>query len=87
MDPNELVAIYSVTNPVKAEIIKNALEDEGIECAIGNETQAGFTGVLDIRILVRASDADRAKELIEENEAELAAEPETDEEDDVDEEE
>lgn len=65
MDDLDLVEVYSLKNPAIAEIIKNALEAEGIRCELGNETQAGMTGILDIRVFVRASDAQRARELIE----------------------
>ena len=78
MDPNELVTVYTVTNPVQGEIIKNALEDEQIQCALEGEAQAGLTGVLEIRVMVRAADAERAAELIREHEARLAAEREDD---------
>lgn len=74
MDPNELVTVYTVTNPVQGEIIKNALEDEQIQCALEGEAQAGLTGVLEIRVMVRAVDAERAAELIREHEARLASE-------------
>ena len=42
MDTNDLVAVYTVANPVKAEIIKNALAGEGIRCFIEGENQAGI---------------------------------------------
>lgn len=64
MDDLDLVEVYSLKNPAIAEIIKNALEAEGIRCELGNETQAGMTGILDIRVFVRAVDAERARELI-----------------------
>lgn len=73
MDPKELVAVYTVTNPVQAEIIKNALEDEEIQCALDGEAQAGLTGVLEIRIMVMAKDADRALALIQDHEEHFAA--------------
>lgn len=65
MDDLDLVEVYSLKNPAIAEIIKNALEAEGIRCELGNETQAGMTGILDIRVFVRAVDAQRARDLIE----------------------
>lgn len=70
MDPAELVTVYTVANPVEAEIIKNALEAEGIRCFVENEGQAGEIGLtgLEIRINVPATAAERARVFIEEHE-------------------
>lgn len=64
MDPNELVEVYTTTKVMEAEVIKNLLEGEGIPCEVANETQAGLTGLLSVPVLVRASDQERARELI-----------------------
>jgi hypothetical protein len=66
---DELVAVYSVKEPIEAEIIKNALHAEGIQAAIENENQAGLTGVFDIRILVPAPDEVEARRILAEHEA------------------
>lgn len=68
MDPNELVSVYTVNEPTLAELIRAELHGEGIACEVGGETQAGFSGVLRIDVLVRAKDADRARRFIEEHE-------------------
>jgi hypothetical protein len=65
MQDLDLVDVYTVKNPAIGEIICNALEAEGIPCRLDNESQAGLTGIFDIQVLVRAADADRARELIE----------------------
>lgn len=59
-----IVTVYSVDDSVKAEIIKNALEEHGIQCEIGGEHQGGFTGALSIDIIVSESDAPLAKQII-----------------------
>jgi hypothetical protein len=64
MDELDLIEVYSVKNLATAEIVKNALEAEGIACRLDNESQAGLTGIFDIKVLVRAADEDRARELI-----------------------
>lgn len=64
MDANELVKVYTITDPGRAEIIRGALEDAGIPCELGGEGQGGFTGILAIDLLVRSADADRAKKII-----------------------
>ncbi len=70
MDTNDLVTVYTVSNPVKAEIIKNALAEEGIRCFIEGENQAGEAGLIgiQIRLLVPAADVDRAARFIENHE-------------------
>ena len=53
MDANEPVVVHTTNNLSEAEILKNVLEGEGIECELDGENQGGFVGVLDVRILVR----------------------------------
>jgi DNA-binding GntR family transcriptional regulator len=68
IDGDELVTAYTLKDPNVAEIIKNALRGEGILCELDGEGQAGLSEVLEIGILVRARDADRARKLIEQHE-------------------
>jgi len=68
MDGGQLVTAYTLKDPYKAEIIKNALRGEGIPCELDGEGQAGLSDVLDIGVLVRAQDADLARCLIEQHE-------------------
>jgi hypothetical protein len=67
MDPNELVTVYTVANEIQAEIIKNALEEEGIPAFVEGGMQAGEAGLvgLPIRIEVAAHHAERARRFIE----------------------
>lgn len=77
MKPDELVTVYTVANPMEAEILRNALNAEGIVCQIGDESQGAFTGLtaMEIDILTRAEDADRARAiLLREEEAHRRAE-------------
>jgi hypothetical protein len=70
MDPNELVTVYTVSNNLEAEIIKNALNNEGIKCFVEGGLQAaesGLTGLV-VRIDVPAVDADRARKFIQHHE-------------------
>jgi hypothetical protein len=64
----EPVPVYSVKNAYQAEIIKSFLQSEGIACSIEGEGQIGLAGILDIRLLVRAADADLARKLIKQHE-------------------
>ncbi len=70
MDQDELVTVYTLTDPNESEIIKGALHAEGIACELGGEGQAGFTGLWEIDVMVRAEDADRARKIIESHERE-----------------
>ena len=67
--PNDLVSVYSTNNAVEAEILRTALHGEGIKCEIDGENQAGLTGIIsmEIRLLVRAEDSDRARKNLEQH--------------------
>ena len=64
MDTNDLITVAKLTDPYLAEIIRGALESEGIPCRLGGEGQAAHLGTFDIDVLVRAIDADRADKII-----------------------
>jgi len=68
MDPNELEVVYTTTEPTRAELIRGMLQSEGIASEVEGENQAGLSGVLGVRILTRAWDADRARKLIKSHE-------------------
>lgn len=67
--PNELVSVYSTNNAGEAEILRAALHGEGIKCEIDGENQAGLAGIIsmEIRLLVRAEDFDRARKYLEQH--------------------
>ena len=66
MSSDELVTVYTVKNPVQAELVRIALENEGISCHLDGEGQGGggLVGVFDMHVVVRAADAERAREVI-----------------------
>jgi hypothetical protein len=70
MDTDDLVTIYSATDPGTAEIIKNFLEAEGIRCFLENENQGGFEGLtgMAIHVQVPASAAAHARKLLAQHE-------------------
>jgi hypothetical protein len=67
VDPNELVTVYTVSNNIEAEIIKNALNSEGIKCFVEGGLQAAEAGLagIPIHIEVPAQNADRARKFLE----------------------
>lgn len=76
--PDELVTVYTVANPMEAEIIKAELRNEGIDCWIGNEEQAALTGLtaMEIDIMTRAEDAPRARKILLQHEPKRKSEEE-----------
>ena len=62
-DSEGLVVLSTVTDPSLAHIMKIALNKNGIECEIDGGFQAGYTGVLAIRMLVPAAQAEQARAL------------------------
>ncbi len=70
MDIHDPVVVYTVSNPVEAEIIKSALQAEGIRCFLDGINQAAEVGLIafEIKVTVPAGDADRARKLIEQHE-------------------
>jgi hypothetical protein len=67
MSEDELLTVYTLQDAGQAEVIRIALENEGIPCTVGGN-RAGLTGILEIDIMVRAPDALRARQLIEAHE-------------------
>ncbi len=63
--PLDLVAVRSLYDEATAEVLRIILEDEGIRCHVENSYQAGLAGVLPVRLLVPASDAEKAKRVLE----------------------
>jgi hypothetical protein len=83
MPLDELVHVYSVKEPIEAEIVKNALHAAGIQAAIENENQAGLTGIFDIRIFVPAHEEAAARQILAEHEEAMKNAPADDLEDDL----
>jgi hypothetical protein len=63
---NQLVTIKKLKDPVKAEMVKGALEEQGVQCLLDGAGQAGLSGLLNIRIQVLESDRERAEALLAE---------------------
>lgn len=64
-DRLNLKTVIKVRDSGLAEVLKLRLEDEGIRCVIEGGNQAGLAGVLQMRLLVKSTDLERAKTLIE----------------------
>jgi hypothetical protein len=64
MNANEPVVLCTTTNPSEAEFLKNLLEGEGVKSDLDGMNQGSLAGILDIRILVRAWDKERATKVL-----------------------
>jgi hypothetical protein len=70
MESNEPVEVYTSFNAAEAEIIRAMLEAEGVDANVAGDMQGGFPGALpEVSVLVHADDAERARELIIEHQA------------------
>jgi Putative prokaryotic signal transducing protein len=67
VDPQELVTVYTAGNSVEAEIVKNALLDEGIKAFIDGEMQAAESGLpaIPVKVIVPAFESERARKFVE----------------------
>jgi hypothetical protein len=74
----ELVTVFTATNEVEADIVKNALTAEGIRAFVEGARQAGEVGLLGlgVKVQVPAGDVARARSIIDESQRRIAAEPE-----------
>ena len=64
MENDELVLIFESNDSNLLEVLKIALEAEGIPTAIESEHHAGLPGVIPARLFVREEDADRARAIL-----------------------
>lgn len=64
-DANEVEVVYTTNDVFEAEIARNRLNDAGIKCELDGTSQGGFTEIVETKLLVRAGDIDRARNLIE----------------------
>lgn len=79
MDTAQPVAIYSTNNPVEAQVLRNALEEEGIQAVVDSTTAGGLVGIQTIHLLVHAADAERARAIVMAHDERRASEPDEDE--------
>jgi hypothetical protein len=64
-DPSDLVSVYQATNVTEAHLVKNLLNDEGIEASVSeqNEPLAGLP-IAQCDVLVKASDEQSALQIV-----------------------
>ncbi len=71
MDINDPVTVFTLHDPMRAEVIKNFLKSEGIRCRLDGANAGTTLGLNfnEIGVVVQASDAERARGLIDTHEA------------------
>jgi len=64
-DPHDMVCVYSDSNPVKAELVRNLLEAEGIQARTG-DTHSPFPGlpIAPAEVFVQRSNEASARSII-----------------------
>ena len=64
--PDDLMVVYTTDDANYAELLHNAVNAQGIKCAIDGELQAGLAGIgtMEIKLLVRAEDYDRTRQFV-----------------------
>lgn len=65
MKTDELAAVYTTTHPADAEMVRIALEEEGLAAFVEGGKQAGLAGVLNVRVCVAQQNAAEARRLID----------------------
>ncbi len=65
MNAQDVVVVATVTNPLEAEMMANMLSGEGIAATVEGAGQADIVGNTEVRILVRAWDASRARKALQ----------------------
>ncbi|MBN1919895.1 MAG: DUF2007 domain-containing protein [Anaerolineae bacterium] len=67
LEEEELIAVARYINPAQAHIARDLLIMEGIDAIVTDESMGNLLGMLSIgggRVMVRASDVDRAQEIL-----------------------
>jgi hypothetical protein len=64
MDTTEPLDVYTTKDPAEAEMLKNPLERDGAKCELDGEVQANLEGILDNKVLLRAWDVERARQVL-----------------------
>ena len=63
-----MVRLTSCTNEFNAQLLKGALESEGIPAMFSNEIMSGYLGTQGVDILVKEEDLEAAKKILKQQE-------------------
>ena len=63
-----MIRLTTCTNEFNAQLLKGALESEGIPAMLSNEIMSGYLGTQGVDILVKEEDLEAAKKILEQQE-------------------
>lgn len=63
-----MVRLTTCTNEFNAQLLKGALESEGIPAMLSNEIMSGYLGTQGADVLVKEEDLEAAKKILEQQE-------------------
>lgn len=64
-DPDvTLITVYTSNDSAECDLVRNILLDHGIDCQLSGEGQAGFSGIMEIGVVVRSTHAAEATEIV-----------------------
>ena len=63
-----MIRLTTCINEFNAQLLKGALENEGIPAMLSNEIMSGYLGTPGVDVLVREEDLEAAKKILEQQE-------------------
>ena len=60
-----MIRLTNCTNEFNAQLLKGALESEGIPAMLSNEIMSGYMGTQGVDILVKEEDLEAAKKILD----------------------
>ena len=63
-----MIRLTTCTNEFNANLLKGALENEGIPAMLSNEIMSGYMGTQGVDVLVKEEDFEAAKKILEQQE-------------------
>ena len=63
-----MIRLTTCTNEFNANLLKGALENEGVPAMLSNEIMSGYMGTQGVDVLVKEEDFEAAKKILEQQE-------------------
>ena len=63
-----MIRLTTCTNVFNANLLKGALENEGVPAMLSNEIMSGYMGTQGVDVLVKEEDFEAAKKILEQQE-------------------
>lgn len=62
-----MIRLTTCINDFNAQLLKGALESEGIKAMLSNEIMSGYIGTQNVDVLVNEENLEAAKKILEQN--------------------